>query len=133
MAAMARKTDIGTVARRDGRYHIEGFHFIGQSLHHALKMFRPPEATGPKRHLTARELIDGAVDLAAANYGILGSMVLSSWGIRRGEDIGEITFTLIEHGIFSKQPEDRREDFDGHQPLGDAIRGSVRRRLGLDN
>ena len=81
----------------------------------------------------ARELVEGAVDLAASRYGLLGEMVLSSWGIRRPEDIGAITFALIQHGVFSKQPDDRLEDFVGHAGLNDAIRTAVRRRLGLEN
>lgn len=129
---MPRAPDIGKVARSDGRYHVEGFHFVGQSLSHAVKLFKREDASGPSRHLTARELIAGAVDLAASRYGLLGEMVLSSWGIRRPEDIGEITFALIEHGVFTKQPQDRIEDFAGHEALNEAIRGSVRRRLGLD-
>lgn len=128
---MALKPDLGSVAQDDGRYHVEGFHFIGQALAHAVKLYRTEQATGPARHLAARELVQGAVDLASTRYGLLGGLVLSSWGIRRAEDIGEITFSLIEHGIFSKQPEDRLEDFSGHESLASAVRGSVRRRLGL--
>jgi uncharacterized repeat protein (TIGR04138 family) len=130
---MAKKPDFGTVAADDGRYHVEGFHFVGQSLSHAVKLFRPDVSSGPARHLTARELIQGAVDLAANRYGLLGDMVLQSWGIRRNEDIGEITFALIEHGVFTKQPEDRLEDFAGHEALSDALRDCVRKRLGLNN
>ncbi len=130
---MALQSDLGSVAQDDGRYHVEGFHFIGQSLTHAVKLFRSAETTGSARHLTARELIHGAVDLAANRYGLLGDLVLESWGIRRNEDIGEITFTLIEHGVFTKQPDDRREDFTGHEVLADALRGCVRKRLGLSD
>lgn len=130
---MAKKPDFGTVAADDGRYHVEGFHFVGQSLSHAVKLFRPDVSSGPARHLTAHELIQGAVDLAANRYGLLGDMVLQSWGIRRNEDIGEITFALIEHGVFTKQPEDRLEDFAGHEALSDALRDCVRKRLGLNN
>lgn len=129
---MARSPDIGKVARSDGRYHVEGYHFVGQSLTHAVKLFKREDATGPERHLSASELVAGAVDLAASRYGLLGELVLSSWGIRRPEDIGEITFALIEHGVFTKQPDDRLEDFAGQAALTESIRGSVRRRLGLD-
>jgi len=129
---MARAPDIGKVARCDGRYHVEGFHFVGQSLSHAVKLFKREDATGQDRHLTARELVAGAVDLAASRYGLLGELVLSSWGIRRSEDIGEITFALIEHGVFTKRPDDRIEDFAGQEALNEAIRDAVRRRLGLD-
>jgi uncharacterized repeat protein (TIGR04138 family) len=128
---MALKPDLGSVAQDDGRYHVEGFHFIGQALAHAVKLFRSEQTTGAARHLIAHELVQGAVDLAATRYGLLGGLVLSSWGIRRSEDIGEITFSLIEHGIFTKQPEDRLEDFAGHEQLAAAVRDSVRKRLGL--
>jgi hypothetical protein len=114
---MAKKPDFGTVAADDGRYHVEGFHFVGQSLSHAVKLFRPEVSSGPARHLTAHELIQGAVDLAANRYGLLG----------------DLTFALIEHGVFTKQPEDRLEDFTGHAALTDALRDCVRQRLGLNN
>jgi uncharacterized repeat protein (TIGR04138 family) len=130
---MARTTDLGKVARADGRYQPEGFHFVGQSLSHAVKLHGRENASGQARHLSARELLAGAVDLAANRYGMLGEMVLSQWGIRRNEDIGAITFALIEHGIFSKQPDDTLDDFAGQTGLADSIRASVRRRLGLDN
>lgn len=130
---MATKPDLGSVALDDGRYHVEGFHFIGQSLTHAVKLFRSEQTTGAARHLSARELIQGAVDLAASRYGLLGDLVLSSWGIRRNEDIGEITFTLIEHGVFTRQPEDRLEDFSGHEALSAALRSCVHKRLGLSD
>jgi uncharacterized repeat protein (TIGR04138 family) len=127
------RPDLDAVAREDGRYPVEGFAFVGQALGHAVQLYRPAEATGTARHLTAGELLQGAVDLAASRYGMLGDLVLQSWGIRRNEDIGEITFALIARGVFTKQPEDRIEDFTGHAPLADALRGSVRQRLGLDN
>ena len=126
-------TDFLKVARADGRYHQEGYQFVGQSLSHAVKLHRREAAQGMSRHLTAAELIEGAVDLASSRYGILGELVLESWGIRSPEDIGAITFALIEHGVFTKRPDDRIEDFSGHRPLSDAIRSAVRRRMGISN
>lgn len=130
---MPKGGDIRAVAHADGRYDVEGFHFVGQSLRHAVKMFRDADAVGEARHLSAGELIQGAVDLAASHYGLLGDLVLSSWGIRRNEDIGEITFALIRHGVFTKQPTDSIADFSGHRQLGEALRDCVHRRLGLNN
>lgn len=129
---MAQGPDLRTLARSDGRYDVEALHFIGGSLRHAAKLHGREHATGDSRHLSAQELVAGAADLAAERFGLLGDLVLASWGIRSGDDIGIITFVLIEHGVFSKQSHDRIEDFYGSPPLAETVRLRVRRRLGLD-
>jgi len=86
---------------------------------------------GAARHLTAIELVTGAVDLAAERWSVLGDLVLASWGIREAADIGAITFTLIEHGVFSKEPTDRLEDFQAPDGLSVAVASRVRARVGV--
>jgi uncharacterized repeat protein (TIGR04138 family) len=95
---------------RDG-YAPEAFAFVGESLRHAVLLFGKEKLEGEQRHLTARELIEGVLDLAISRFGLLAELVLREWGIRESEDVGRITFALIELGIFSKQPSDSLEDF----------------------
>jgi uncharacterized repeat protein (TIGR04138 family) len=44
-------------------------------------------------------------------YGPLAKTVLNAWGVTQSRDFGEIVFNLIEHNVFSKTENDRREDF----------------------
>ena len=108
---MADHPDIQELARLDGRFDAQAFAFIGEGLRHAAKRSGKDQATGSERHLTAGELVEGVLDLAAERFGLLADLVLRSWGLTGSGDIGSITFTLISHGVFSKQPSDRLEDF----------------------
>ncbi len=103
--------DLDELARRDGRYGADAFGFVSQSLRHAAKRFGKDRANGSERHLSAHQLVDATLDLAAERYGMLAGMVLRTWGIRTSEDVGAITFAFIDHGVFTKQPSDRIEDF----------------------
>ena len=111
MPAMSGPVDIEELARQDGRFAVEAFAFVGEGLRHAAKRSGKDQATGSERHLTAGELVEGVLDLAAERFGLLADLVLRSWGLTGSGDIGSITFTLISHGVFSKQPSDRLEDF----------------------
>jgi len=126
---MAEAPEVRLVSAELGRFDVEGFSFVSQSLRHAAALTASQRAPGERRHLTAQQLIDGVVDLAAERYGLLGGVVLRRWGIRNGDDIGSITFTLISKGVFSKQPSDRPEDFYGGPSLAEAVRERVAARL----
>jgi uncharacterized repeat protein (TIGR04138 family) len=129
---MAKALDLQAVAARDGRYHADGFRFVAEALGRAADLFGKRQLEGSARHLTAAELVTGAVDLAAERWSLLGDLVLAQWGIRSSADIGEITFALIAHGIFSKEPGDRLEDFaEVHRELGRSVAVRVRERAGL--
>lgn len=128
---MARLKDLMQVARADGRYAPEGYQFIAESLARAADLSGKRELVGAARHLTAGELVAGVIDLAAERWSLLGDLVLTQWGIRTADDIGTITFTLIEHGIFSKEPTDRLEDFHGVCEIGTSLALRVRERVGL--
>ncbi len=126
---MAEAPDVRLMVTDLGRYDVEGFCFVSQSLRHAAALSAGQRAPGERRHLTAQQLIDGVIDLAAERYGLLGEVVLRRWGIRSGEDVGAMTFMLIEKGVFSKQPSDRPEDFYGGAQFAEALRDRVSARL----
>ena len=50
---------------------------------------------------------------ARQRFGLFAYTVLSKWGMRSSDDVGEIVFQLIDAGILSRQESDRRSDFDG--------------------
>jgi uncharacterized repeat protein (TIGR04138 family) len=121
--------DIHTLARLDGRFDAQAFGFVGEGLRHAAKLFGKDGPECAERHLSADQLITGVVDLATERFGMMADLVLSSWGVRCNEDIGSITFLFIEHGIFSKQPEDRLEDFAIGASFASALMAGAKRRL----
>ena len=118
--------DIARIARDEGRFAPEALAFLAESFRRATDL-----AGGPRRHLTAAELTRGVVDLAAERWGLLADLVLMSWGIRSPAEIGAVTWLLIEHGIFSRQDDDRPEDFRDLGELLPLVRERVAQRIGL--
>jgi uncharacterized repeat protein (TIGR04138 family) len=98
------------VAANDPRYPKEAFWFVRDGVDRAVKVHSPPS-----RHVTAKELLEALRSLALERYGLAAREQLRSWGVTRCEDFGEIVFTLIEHRVFARRPEDKKEDFsDGY-------------------
>ena len=98
-------------------------------LRHAAKLYDKEREDGADRHLTALQLVEGALDLAVERYGLLAELVLRQWGLRGSDDVGAITFALIEHGVFTKQQSDRIEDFYGGPAFGPALADRARMAL----
>lgn len=126
---MAQIPDLHELASRTGKYDVEAFCFVSQGLRHAAKIFGKERSSGEERHLTALQLVDGTLDLAVERYGLLAELVLRRWGVRASEDIGAITFALIDSRVFTKQPSDRIEDFYGGPEFPGALHGRVVERM----
>jgi uncharacterized repeat protein (TIGR04138 family) len=122
---MAQIPDLHELANRTGKYDVEAFCFVSQGLRHAAKLFGKDRSSGEERHLTALQLVDGTLDLAVERYGLLAELVLRHWGVRASEDIGAITFALIDSRVFTKQPSDRLEDFYGGPEFASALHERV--------
>lgn len=110
IAIMSQQPDLEQLAKQFGRYSVDAYLFVQEGLRHAVQQTARVEG-GQARHLDAPELVDGVLDVAADRFGMLAASVLAGWGLRRSEDIGAITFQLIEVGVFGKRPQDRLEDF----------------------
>lgn len=108
---MAQPTDMASIAQSSDRYAVEAFEFVGRGLRHAVKILGREESPTAERHLDAAELVSGVLDLAVSQFGFLARPVLDSYLLRSPEDIGRITFLLIDHNIFTRQPSDHFEDF----------------------
>ena len=91
---------------RNPRYHETAYLFVLSALHHVLERLTEP------RHITGRELAEGARDLALNRYGPMARTVLEHWGIEATADLGSIVFALVECGILIKQDEDSPRDFE---------------------
>src|SRR5262245_7811383 len=110
-----RHPEIAEIVRRDRRYAYEAYEFIFEALGHTQKMVgRVPAAgstPGHEHHVSGKEILQGAVDLARQEFGFLARTVFSQWGLRRTDDLGEIVFNLIEANLLSKTDADSRADF----------------------
>ena len=126
---MSAQYELAEIARKHGKYSVDAYVFVGEGLHHAARRLGRHEEEGAGRHISAHELVEGILDLAAQRYGILGSVVLGSWDIKRSEDIGQITFHLIEAGLFGKQPGDQLSDFDNGPVFRDQLHRLTKERI----
>lgn len=129
MAAMSQPVDLAAIARDTATYSVEAFEFVGQGLRHAVKMLGREEVPVPERHLDAAELVAGVLDLAVEQFGYLAPTVLERLALRSPEDIGRITFILIDHQVFTRQPSDRFEDFLVLPGFADGFEARIRDRL----
>src|SRR5438309_2026173 len=117
---MSLRDDLAGVLARDSRYTFQAYHFVFEALEFT-KSFKKRSPGGARsrvrsalsRHVTGRELCEGARRLALENYGLMALTVLHLWGIRTTSDLGEVVYNLIASGALEKTPSDSRSDFDG--------------------
>jgi uncharacterized repeat protein (TIGR04138 family) len=107
---------LADVVKRDPRYAYEAYEFIDRALQHTQKALgreRGPETApgDPKLHVSGRELLHGARELALAEFGLMARTVFAMWGIHQTVDFGNIVFNLIDAGLMSKNDDDTVDDF----------------------
>lgn len=109
---------VDALRERDGRYRREAYAFVLGALGATVQALPHERQADPAhRHLSGDELVDGAIELARREFGLLAPTVFREWGLATGEDIGVIVFQLVELGILSARPEDTMDDFRGHPDL----------------
>src|ERR1700676_2118711 len=111
----------------DRRYKLDAYAFVEEALsyaHEALGMGQEkasedepePEpvlkSKQAERHLTGQELSEAIRRYAVEEFGYMAKSVLSSWGVTKTRDFGNIVFNLIEVQRMKKTKDDRIEDFD---------------------
>jgi len=116
---MSLRDDLAGVLARDSRYTIQAYAFVLEALEFTknLKKRSQPRSRARKgfsnsRHVSGRELCEGARRLALSHYGLMAMTVLALWGIRKTSDLGEIVFNLIASGDLERAPSDSRADFE---------------------
>lgn len=110
-----------TITAKDPRYRREAYHFLREALDFTQKKMtkdRPDEI----KHVTGQELLEGIRHYAIDQYGPLALMVLEEWGVRSGEDFGEIVFNMVDSGLLAKTDRDSRDDFKGGYDFAAAFR-----------
>jgi uncharacterized repeat protein (TIGR04138 family) len=126
---MNSRTDLVGVLARDPRYTIDAYDFVFQALEFTKRQKKTKTHSKTRasqgefsRHVSPRELCEGARDLALRSYGFLAYTVLKQWGIHSTSDLGEIVFNLIATGDLEKTPSDSRADFDHAFDLETALK-----------
>ncbi len=113
--------ELEKILAKDARYGREAYLFVREALDHTQReLGRPPK--NEIRHVTGQQLLAGAREYALAQYGPMALAVLQEWGLRSGEDIGEIVFNMVEANLLAKTDEDSREDFKGSYDFEEAFR-----------
>lgn len=104
---------VGLICKEDARFDRKAYDFVRQALDHTVKDIKRkhPERTGKSQHVSGAELLHGIREYALDQYGPMAKTVLTTWGVNRCSDFGDIVFNLIEYNVFSKTESDRREDF----------------------
>lgn len=105
MEVPALHETLGQLQRRNPRFAVEAYVFVLGGLQRKLAELDCP------RHISGVELAGAVRDLAIERFGLLARVVLEHWGVHSTEDIGEIVFLLVDHGVLTKEETDRREDF----------------------
>jgi uncharacterized repeat protein (TIGR04138 family) len=95
------------VASDEGVYPLEAYCFLYQSLD------RAQQEAGERRHVSGRELMEGARELAIEMFGPLTLMVFRHWRLSGTSDFGQMVFHLVERDLMGKSEDDSLEDFEG--------------------
>ena len=109
---------VEVICKEDTRYDKRAYGFVRAGLDFTVDVIRKKQAAKSAKsgeqatkHIKAPQLLEGLRAFTLDQFGPLSKIVLNEWGIKRCCDFGEIVYNLIEHGIFSKTPEDSRADF----------------------
>ena len=99
------------LARQSGRYQVEAFRFLFESLDEATRLAGKEQAEGLDRHLTGQPVLEGLRAHALRVFGPLAPGVWRRWGVHVSLDWGRVVFLLVDAGLLSRRDEDRLDDF----------------------
>jgi len=96
---------IDLIVQRDRRYQRAAYMFVLEAIDRRLAEL------DEVRHLSGREVLEAAKELAIERFGMAAKMVFSEWGVRETADIGRIVFKMVDAGILKKTSSDSMKDF----------------------
>jgi len=110
-----QKLDFGEkldlIVQQDPRYDREAYIFLRDALDFTVKLRK--KAREGSDHVTGQQLLEGVRQFALKQFGPMVPTVFGYWGVRRGEDFGEMVYNFIQQGVFGKTDTDSKEDFAG--------------------
>jgi uncharacterized repeat protein (TIGR04138 family) len=112
---------VAQIVAKDLRYHRDAYFFLREALDYTQKKIGK-QAKGQLRHVTGQELLDGVREFALSQFGPMTLTVFEEWGVRSGEDFGEIVFNMVDIGLLAKTANDSRADFAGGYDFAEAFR-----------
>ena len=112
MQAIQFEQSVVSILKRDQRFDPHAYFFLKEALDFTLKRIADANG-GQNRHVSGPELLEGFRDHALEQFGPMASTLMTEWGVRKCQDVGDMVFLLIEEQVFGKQESDRPEDFAG--------------------
>ena len=110
MQAMQFEQSVVSILKRDKRFAPHAYFFLKDALDFTVKRIAETRG-GQTRHVSGPELLEGFRDFSLEQFGPMASTLMTEWGVRKCQDVGDMVFHLIEEQAFGKQESDRREDF----------------------
>ncbi len=101
---------LDSIVATDARYQRDAYVFLRDALDYTTKQQKKVKGASV-RHVAGPELLDGVRQYALKEFGPMVVTVLSYWGVKNTEDVGNMVFNLIGAGIFGKTEEDSIADF----------------------
>jgi uncharacterized repeat protein (TIGR04138 family) len=111
---------LDSIVASDPRYHRDAYVFLRDALDYTTKQQKKTKGASV-RHVAGPELLEGVRQYALKEFGPMVVTVLSYWGVRSCEDVGNMVFNLIGAGIFGKTEEDSIDDFKNVFDFQDAF------------
>lgn len=105
---------VEAILEQDPRYPREAYEFMFDALNFTqlrIAQRLGERASAVQRHVSARELCEGACQFALEEFGLLAPTVLGQWNVTTTADLGNLVYNLIAAGEMSQSEEDRPEDF----------------------
>ena len=98
------------ILTEDKRYSRYAYFFVSDAVAYSTR--KVSENSGQeRRHISGQQLLEGFKEYALKQFGPLALEVLNNWGLYKTEDIGNIVFNLVEHGLLGAQENDVPDDF----------------------
>jgi uncharacterized repeat protein (TIGR04138 family) len=111
---------LAEIQAKDPRYQREAYFFVREALDHTQKSVAK-DSRGRIRHVSGRELLAGIREFALQQFGPMTKTLLEEWGVRCGQDFGEIVFNMVEVGWLAKTEKDSRADFQNGYDFDEAF------------
>ena len=101
------------IYKEDPRFNKSVYGFVRQGLDFTVKELKKSDnpRAGKSLHVTGEELLMGLRAFALDQFGPMSRTVLGDWGDTQCSHFGDIVFNLIEYSVFSRNEQDKREDF----------------------
>lgn len=107
--------DFSDILKKDARYDSRAYDFVLRVISEA--------GDAEKGHVSGQLLLDYFRDLALDAYGPMAYAVLTDWGLKSCEDVGEVVFNLYDSKRIGKTDSDSRADFIGGYSFRDEFLG----------